>query len=547
MRPAAAFAVAAVLAGGVAATAPGGAAAAVLCDYSQSGHFLEVRITSSFELAQVRRVGTTLQVRNAAAVSTCTSNPAGLTPSVTNTDVISITSDPGVRANTAIIEDAGGLAPGFTDEPGTDEIEVFVNLRDGESSLLSVRFGGFAVPMRFGANGINTDAYPFEDVPDVDVFPINVPRFDARGAFSTPVVLSAQGGAATGAAFAAALEIQGSTAADDLTGGEGPDHIQAFNGTDILRGAGGDDVLDPGEDADVVEGGPGTDTVDYLTRFYPSGVVVDLGRTTPQDTGVAGVDTLTGIENVLGTSFIDVLSGDGGPNRIEGFGGPDVIDGRGGADTVVAGAGADVIAARDGVADSIDCGPDTDTVTADVSGLDTLLGCENVDFAPTPPTPPVSPPAGTPPAGGGPVAGGAGTPAAPVLRALRLSPSPFTALAAGASVLPAARRTGGAVVSFTLDRAARVTFGVRRVVAGRRSGGRCAPLIPANRSSRLCTRLVTVRGTFARQSVAGANRVRISGRVRGRALPPGSYRLRASAAADGLAGVPVSVPFRIAS
>jgi hypothetical protein len=57
-----------------------------------------------------------------------------------------------------------------------------------------------------------------------------------------------------------------------------------------------------------------------------------------------------------------------------------VVNPGGGADLVRGGDGDDTISVRDGVADAVDCGPGTDTVTADRS--DVLTGCETVSLPP---------------------------------------------------------------------------------------------------------------------------------------------------------------------
>jgi serralysin len=65
--------------------------------------------------------------------------------------------------------------------------------------------------------------------------------------------------------------------------------------------AGGDDTLD---------GGPARHG--ELCR-RASGVTVSLAVAGAQNTVGAGSDTLTGIENLTGSSFNDVLTGDAGP------------------------------------------------------------------------------------------------------------------------------------------------------------------------------------------------------------------------------------------
>jgi hypothetical protein len=74
-----------------------------------------------------------------------------------------------------------------------------------------------------------------------------------------------------------------------------------------------------------------------------------------------------------------------------------------------------------------------------------------------------------------------------------------------------------------------VRFRVERALAGRRAGGRCVKPTRSNRRAKRCTRYKLLRGGFAHQGKAGQNAFRFSGRLRGRKLRPGRYRLRAVA------------------
>jgi hypothetical protein len=134
----------------------------------------------------------------------------------------------------------------------------------------------------------------------------------------------------------------------------------------------------------------------------------------------------------------------------------------------------------------------------------------------------------------------------PVLSALSLSRTAFVAANFGPSAVAAAKV--GTVVSYRLSEAARVTFTVERPRAGIRRGGRCVRRTrkaPAN--ARKCTRWVQVRGSFARNGATGTNRFRFMGRLRGRALRAGSYRLvaRAKDAAGNATKRPKRRGFRI--
>ncbi len=83
------------------------------------------------------------------------------------------------------------------------------------------------------------------------------------------------------------------------------------------------------------------DTASYINAT--SAVTVSLEVTTPQNTG-HGTDTLTLIENLIGSDFNDNLKGKSGANQLEGGAGNDRLDGRGGPDVMIGGLGNDIYA-----------------------------------------------------------------------------------------------------------------------------------------------------------------------------------------------------------
>jgi hypothetical protein len=118
-------------------------------------------------------------------------------------------------------------------------------------------------------------------------------------------------------------------------------------------------------------------------------------------------------------------------------------------------------------------------------------------------------------------------PAPPVakaaLSALRISPARFKAAARGATF--AGTKTG-ATVTYTMSAAGTVKLRVYRAVKGVRVGRRCVAKSRKHATGKACTRYVAVGKAISRSSAAGLNRVRFSGRVGGRKLRPGAYRLQ---------------------
>ncbi len=92
---------------------------------------------------------------------------------------------------------------------------------------------------------------------------------------------------------------------------------------------------------DILAGTPSNnDTVTYGLAI--AAVTVSLSNTNPQNTQGAGLDTLTAIENIIGSAFNDVLTGDAKSNVLTGRGGHDTLNGAGGADVMAGGFGNDV-------------------------------------------------------------------------------------------------------------------------------------------------------------------------------------------------------------
>lgn len=133
----------------------------------------------------------------------------------------------------------------------------------------------------------------------------------------------------------------GSSYNDILTGDNGNNFIQGGEGNDVIKGMSGDDVIDGGLGDDILDGEEGYDTIYYSSAF--GGVVVNLGFTFSQNTISAGVDTIVGFENLVGSSYNDKLIGDNNSNYISGENGNDIIEGMGGDDILLGGLGLDTL------------------------------------------------------------------------------------------------------------------------------------------------------------------------------------------------------------
>ena len=122
--------------------------------------------------------------------------------------------------------------------------------------------------------------------------------------------------------------------------------------------------------------------------------------------GTAGPDTLTGTataDTLSGLGAGDTLSGRGGADKLLGGPGADKLTGGPAADRLLGGPGNDRLLARDGSADTVNCGPGSGDLAVVDSSDRVAAGCERVEApvidqppAPQPepaPAPRVNPPA----------------------------------------------------------------------------------------------------------------------------------------------------------
>ncbi len=152
----------------------------------------------------------------------------------------------------------------------------------------------------------------------------------------------------TGSAFADSLTGDGN--ANSLDGGAGNDALSGGAGNDNLMGGANDDALSGGLGNDTIDGGTGIDTLN-LSLDAADGArswSVDLGLGVAQIGGVTE-DTLRNIENVVGGSGGNSLTGDGLANVLMGGGGADALNGGGENDVLSGGLGNDTIDGGTGI------------------------------------------------------------------------------------------------------------------------------------------------------------------------------------------------------
>jgi Ca2+-binding RTX toxin-like protein len=176
---------------------------------------------------------------------------------------------------------------------------------------------------------------------------------------------------------------------DLVYGGIGNDILDGNEDNDTLDGEDGDDTINGGAGGDTLRGGAGVDWLSYAGSIGP--VTIDLAANTaanrfglPSD---ADGDTISGFENVVGSSFADGLYGTDGDNVMDGGADNDILDARGGNNFLYGRDGNDELIAGAGN-DRLEGGAGNDAMTAGdganelygEDGNDTMTGGASTDF-----------------------------------------------------------------------------------------------------------------------------------------------------------------------
>jgi Ca2+-binding RTX toxin-like protein len=188
-------------------------------------------------------------------------------------------------------------------EAGND----ILNGGDGNDSL----FGGAGNDTVDGGTGVDT--------------------FDLREKTSALVVRLNDGNAAT--VFVGGVAEDTIRNVENIVGGSAGDTLIGDAAANKLSGARGDDWLMGGAGADILDGGEDVDTADYSDKT--AAVAVTLNGSSLATVTVGGVaeDSIAKIENIVGGSGNDQLTGDAATNTFRGGAGADVLDGGAGSDT----------------------------------------------------------------------------------------------------------------------------------------------------------------------------------------------------------------------
>jgi Ca2+-binding RTX toxin-like protein len=225
----------------------------------------------------------------------------------------------------------GPFAPGATVESGASEIETMVDLEGGVDELGVIGSQG-SDSFSIGQSGANLNG---DD--DVDVTIVGLGDLYVYGGSSADTIAAA-GDAVVGGPITTYFVAYGDGGNDVVIGGNGDDLLSGGGGQDLVGGGRGVDWVRGGPGADELSGGAGVDTVDYQTAT--GGVVVSL-QTSTGSGGGQGIDQLGTFEDVVGSYFRDILTGNARANRLSALEGDDQVYGGPGDDIVGGGAGTD--------------------------------------------------------------------------------------------------------------------------------------------------------------------------------------------------------------
>lgn len=147
---------------------------------------------------------------------------------------------------------------------------------------------------------------------------------------------------------------------DMLLGDAAANFFDGLDGNDTFAGGLGNDFFDGDAGNDQFDGGPGLDGVTY--SFAPRAITANLSRRVASGWGA---DRFASIEDLTGSRFRDVFTGNAGPNFLFGLAGSDSLKGLGGRDRLFGGPGRD----------RLDGGPGRDRLNGG-AGVDVCLNGE---------------------------------------------------------------------------------------------------------------------------------------------------------------------------
>jgi len=241
----------------------------------------------------------------------------------------------GTGANEKVVIDtlSGALGSSILSSTGGIKVDLGTgtdsfSLR-GSSSADNWKAGGNAGDVYFEISGDTTL--------DIRVIAADSIALSTSGGNDT---FTARGGALTGTHIAAGTLTTVTAVPSALTiiGGDGDDTLTGGDGDDIIAGGAGNDTFKTGaakDGNDTVSGGAGVDKVDYSTRIAALLIVLDGVTGSGEISATAEADLLgkttagvsIDIEDIIGGTVADTLTGNALANNIKGGTGNDIISG----------------------------------------------------------------------------------------------------------------------------------------------------------------------------------------------------------------------------
>jgi len=279
----------------------------------------------------------------------------------------------------ASVSETGKFVFRMWDDDGTyvELTSTGPNLLDGTSHDISIRFdadlgslmlsvdGNAAVSAPFTANlpGMGSSSLVFGNPWSAKNFDGSLLKFGLGVDRTYYPVYTGDVSIVDSSAPTVELQVLGTTANDTL--------VTTVNSVGVVTTIEGNTLT--GIETITADLGSGTDTLSYV---LPTGVVVNL--TVDLQAGTAtGFSSVVNIENVIGASGNDRLTGDAKANSLQGGAGNDSLSGGLGNDTLSGGAGNDVISGGDGN-DVLNGGAGNDRLIGGI-GADTLYGGAGAD------------------------------------------------------------------------------------------------------------------------------------------------------------------------
>ncbi len=246
----------------------------------------------------------------------------------------------GGAGNDTIIYNVGGGADAVNGGAGSDTLQI---LGSAPPNAVTVSYNGTSISNVAGGAISNVESVT------IDLLGGSNDTLTYSGGSQAVTVNIATSTASGFTLFAGVENVAGGGGGDTLTGDAQSNTLSGNGGNDTLNGGAGADTLNGGanndifvasigDGNDIITGGAGADTLD-LSATSAAAIVTTILATSAD----IGSDTLSQLENVIGSSGGDTITLNGNANVIQGRGGADIIDAGGANDTITGGLGADIL------------------------------------------------------------------------------------------------------------------------------------------------------------------------------------------------------------